>query len=200
MSFLSKAEAVIYTKVLVFGLALFGLFYFYTTKMGIPNVLNKSVADTSIVLIGLSFWISSLSYFFTIFDTLIKYRKHIGLIGFAFGVVHFILSFQALKGLPNPAPLTGVLAIIIFTIMALISNRALMMKIGVARWRLLLRCGYAAVLLILAHVVFLKYARWLTWYNGGLKTLPSSSIIISLFIAVVVVMRLAMWLRIQMKK
>jgi DMSO/TMAO reductase YedYZ heme-binding membrane subunit len=202
---MSKTEASIYAKVLAFGLVIFGGLYAYTSWMGTPNVMNKSVADASIVLIGLSMWLSSLSYFLNIFDPLIKYRKHLGLIGFAFGVVHIGLSFSALLRLFDPVvwqqgamwpALTGLLATIIFTIMTLISNRLMMTKLGVMLWRGILRMGYIAVALVSAHVILLKSARWMTWFEGGMNTLPSTSLMVTVFMAVVILMRLVMWIRI----
>lgn len=209
MSFLSRSEINIYARVVVFGMALFALFYWYTTALGTPGVLNKSSANTSIVLIGLSMWLSSLSYFFNRFDSFIKYRKHLGLIGFAFGVTHFVLSFSAFKRLLVSAtwesnaviaPLTGLLALAIFTLMALISNRTSMTKLGVLTWRGILRTGYIAVLFVFIHTVMLKSARWATWYEGGMMTPPSSSLIVTVFMTVVLLMRLAMWWQLRSKK
>lgn len=200
------SELGMYIRTLVFSLVLYGALYFYTLKMGIPGTLNKATADTSIVLIALSMLMSSLSYFFNVFDSKIKYRKHLGLIGFAFGVAHIGLSFSALQALFNIAvwqkgamwpALTGALATVIFIIMTLISNRMAMTKLGVNLWRNILRTGYIAMLLVLAHVVLLKSPRWITWIQGGMKTPPSTSFMVSIFVVIVVVMRLVMWLKIR---
>ncbi|MEP7166726.1 MAG: hypothetical protein ABI758_01955 [Candidatus Woesebacteria bacterium] len=185
-----------YLKVLIFGFIIYGFSYGYNSYLKTPNLLNKGMADTSIILIGLSMWLSSLAYFFNLFDSKIMYRKQLGLIGFAFALVHVALSFSALR--VAPAPVTGLFATGIFSIMALISSRSAMVRIGVQKWRRILRAGYIAMLFVAAHVVLLKSARWMTWYNGGMKTLPSLSLLETIFIAVVIVMRLLMWLRIRL--
>jgi len=196
------SELKLYLRVLVFGLGIFALSYFYLTTQKIPNLLNKSVADTAIILIGLSMALSGICYFWNFFDSKIIYRKHLGLIGFAFGIIHIGLSFSTLerllqietweKGTYWPA-LTGLLATLIFTAMALVSNRFSATKLGGKLWRSVLHTGYLGMLLILAHVVILKSARWITWYTGGMKTLPSLSLIVSIFIVVVILVRISLW-------
>lgn len=209
MSILPKSEFVIYGKVVAFGLIVFGLLFVYTTKLGIPEVVEKSIADTSIILIGLSMWLGSLTFFFNVFDRLIKFRKQLGLVGFAFGFLHVVLELSALKRVFNPevwqtqipwAPLTGLFATGIFIIMTMISNRWSMLHLGVLSWRRILRTGYIAVLLVLAHIILLKSARWMTWLEGGMKSLPSTSLLISIFLVIVVTMRVLLWLRLSTKR
>ena len=92
-----------YVKVSIVSVVIFGLFYGYLHWMAIPNLLNKAVADTSVVLISLSMLFSSICYFWNFADTKIVYRKHLGLVGFAYAVVHLLLSFSALKKLTEAA-------------------------------------------------------------------------------------------------
>lgn len=202
----SKSELELYLRVVVLSVAIFAACYIYTTLLNIPGVVNKSVADTSIILIALSMWVSSLNYFFNAFDSKIVYRKQLGLVGFAFGVAHIILSFSAFQMLFNLttwtsgrawAPLAGFLAALIFLMMTYISRRSQMLAIGVMRWRTLLRTGYIAMLLVWLHVVLLKYPRWVSWYKDGIRTLPSISMLESIFILLVVFMRVLMWWRIR---
>lgn len=198
-----------YMRVAIFGILLFALSYGYATYQQIPNQLNKAVADTSIILIGLSMLMSSICYFWDFLDSKIIYRKHLGLVGFAFGVVHVGLSYSVLQKLLLPetwqqstiwAPLTGLVALLIFTLMALISNRYAATQLGGKFWRLALRTGYIAMMLVFAHVVLLKLARWMTWYNGGMKTLPAMSIIVSGFIILVIIMRVLLWISLKRKQ
>jgi DMSO/TMAO reductase YedYZ heme-binding membrane subunit len=205
----TTSEGILYLKTTIFGLVIYSLFYAYTNWLSIPGAVNKSVADVSIFLMGLSMLLSGVCYFWNIFDPLIRYRKYLGLIGFAFGLVHIALSFSALqavlkvetwqKGLMWPA-FTGLLAAVIFTVMALVSNNRMAIFLGGKLWRYVLRTGYLAVILVAAHVVLLKSARWLTWYNEGMKTLPSLSLLISIFMVVVVLMRVALWVALKRKK
>ncbi len=203
------SDLVLYFRALLFGLAVFGVAYGYTAWSGIPNMLNKSVADTASILIGISMLLSSLCYFWDFVDSKIVYRKHLGLVGFAFGVTHIILSFSALqslfvgatwqRGIPWPL-LTAAVATLIFSIMAAISNQYAARELGGRLWRGILRFGYVAVLLIWAHVVLLKMARWETWFNAGMKTPPSMSLLVTLFITVVLIMRVALWYALKRKK
>lgn len=197
-----------YFQVLIFSLTIFGLAYGYTARMGIPNLLNKGAADTAIILIGLSMILSGVCYFWNFFDPMIRYRKYLGLVGWAYGLAHLVLSFSTLQSLFNfenwqrgaiwPA-LTGVLATIIFTIMAAISNSKMAQLLGGKVWRATLRSGYIATFLILIHVILLKSARWITWYEGGMKTLPSMSLVVTLFIVFVLLMRVALWVSLKRK-
>ncbi len=198
-----------YIHVLILGLFVFAGIYGYLVWQKMPNLLNKAVADTSIILIGLSFLLSSICYFWNFLDFSIVYRKHLGLLGFAFGVVHTGLSFSALqrlflfstwqKGMQWPA-LAGTLALVIFSIMALISNTYAATKLGGVLWRKVLRTGYVAVILIWIHVYLLKSMRWIQWIQGGFKAPPSTSFIVILFMTIVLGMRLALWWSLLKKK
>ncbi|MDQ3008915.1 MAG: ferric reductase-like transmembrane domain-containing protein [bacterium] len=199
----------LYLHTIIFSLVLFGVFYGYTSWLKIPNVLNKVVADTAIVLMGLSMILSGICYFWNRFDSSIRYRKYLGLVGWAFAIVHLLLSLPALQVLQMSSnwstsriwpPFTGLLAIIIFTIMALISNTFSAQLLGGKVWRYTLRTGYVAVLLVFAHVALLKMARWTTWYEGGMQTPPSLSLLVSVFMIVVILMRVALWVALARKK
>ncbi len=198
-----------YLRTFIFGMIVFGLCYFYTDWNKVPNALNKSTADTATWLMGLSMMMSGLGYFFNLFDSKVIYRKFLGLVGFWFGLAHVYLSlpvFQALlkpetwqKGVPW-APFTGLLALLIFTTMALVSNTFMTRLLGGKWWRYVLRTGYIAMIFVAAHVILLKGPRWVTWYQGGLKTSPSMSLIVSIFILLVLLMRIALWWSLRRKK
>jgi DMSO/TMAO reductase YedYZ heme-binding membrane subunit len=193
-----------YVNTSIFGLLVFAACYGYLKWMNIPGEINKSVADTSIILMGLSMVIGSICYFWNFLDWSVVYRKYLGLIGFAFGIAHLVLSWDLFMSLFNtttweqgkmwPA-LAGTVAFVIFTIMALISNTFAARHLGGKNWKYILRTGYAAILLVWFHVVLLKSARWVTWYQGGMKTPPSLSLMVSIFIVFVLVMRLLQWWR-----
>jgi DMSO/TMAO reductase YedYZ heme-binding membrane subunit len=195
-------EFQLYLRVAIFGAIVFGLTYGYIYFLKTPGTLNKGVADTAVILMGLSMILSGVCYFFNFFDTKIVYRKQLGLIGFAFGMAHVLLSWDAFTSLLNaenwakgaiwPA-FTGLLAFIIFTIMALVSNMRVARALGGKLWRYILRTGYLALIL-------LKSARWITWYQGGMKTLPAMSLITSVFILIVILMRIALWWSLSRKK
>jgi DMSO/TMAO reductase YedYZ heme-binding membrane subunit len=177
--------------------------------LGIPGELNKSVADAAIILMGFSMWLSSLCYFWDALDWAIIYRKYLGLIGFAFAIAHLVLSWQPFMALFTASTweqdrawpaFAGTVALVIFAIMALISNSFAAKRLGGKVWRYILRTGYIAVLFVLAHVVLLRWARWVTWFQEGMPTPPSPSLIVSVFMVVVVVMRVMLWWSIGQKR
>lgn len=204
-----SSEVEKYIKTIIFSVITFGILYGYTSWLGIPGTLNKSTADTAVLLMGFSMILSSLSYFLNIFDRFVAYRKYLGLVGFAFAVTHLLLSLSALNSLftsasiwqaVTSAPGTGLVAMIIFTIMALISNTKAAILLGGKWWKFILRTGYIAIFLVLIHVILLKSSRWLTWYSEGMETPPSASLLVSIFIVVVLVMRIALWLALINKR
>ena len=160
------SELHLYVRVFIFGLLIAAIFYWYTTWLKVPNPLNKAFDDTSITVIGLSMLLSSVCYFWDFMDTKIIYRKHLGLVGLAFGLTHIFLSFGVFtrlftsqawqQGIPY-GPVTGVLATIIFAIMAIASNQYAAHVLGGVSWRKMLRTGYLGVVLIWLHVFFLKW-------------------------------------------
>lgn len=203
------SELQLYVRVFIFGFLIAAAYYWYTTWLKIPNPLNKTFADTSITLIGLSMLLSSVCYFWDFMDTKIIYRKHLGLVGFAFGLAHIFLSFGVFtrlftsqawqQGIPY-GPITGVLATIIFAIMAIVSNQYAAHVLGGVSWRKILRTGYLAVALVWLHVFFLKWVYVSRWIQGGMKTPPSSSAIVLLLMIVVIVMRGALWFSLLKKR
>ncbi len=201
-------ELQLYFRVATLGALIFGLTYWYIQFQHTPNPLNKSLADTAIILMGFSMVLSGVCYFWNFFDSKIVYRKQLGLIGFAFGVTHVVISWKAFlsllkvenwaKGTIWPV-FSGLIALVIFTVMAVVSNSFIARALGGKLWRTILRTGYIAMIFILLHVVLLKSARWITWFTGGMKTLPSLSLITSIFILVVLSMRIALWWSIRKK-
>lgn len=204
-----ESETSRYFKVLVFGLGVFGTFYAYTNWLGMGGAVNKAVADASVVLIGLSMLLSSVCYFWNFADTLIIYRKHLGLVGFAFAVVHLLLSSTSLLRLLDPTAwtngslypvLTALIATFIFTIMTVISNNHAARELGGVRWRGILRTGYIALIFVLLHVALLKMSRWVSWWQTGMERPPALSLIISVFILVVLIARVCLWWSLRGKK
>ena len=194
-------ENLLYLRTFFFGCGVFLLCWWYTTWLDIPGAVNKSTADTASILVGLSMLLTSLCYFWDFVDTKIIYRKHLGIVGFAFATAHLVLSWDALESAldtaswQNGAPwavLTALGATLIFTIMAAISNRYLATQLGGRLWRSILRTGYIALILVLAHVVLLKSQRWITWFENGMQTPPSLSLLTSIFLTTVIILRIAL--------
>jgi DMSO/TMAO reductase YedYZ heme-binding membrane subunit len=63
-----------------------------------------------------------------------------------------------------------------------------------------LRFGYVALALVMVHVFLLKSARWSTWYEGGMTTPPSLSLVVTIFAAVVILVRLLLWFSLSRRR
>lgn len=128
---------------------------------------NGTIASTSMILIGLSFALSGICYFFNFADSYIKYRKHLGVAGFFYAALHAGISLvlypkktaalEFFLSEERRVPfLLGVSALLIFLMMALISNRYAITKLGGKLWRHLLHLGYLAYLLAIVHIILLN--------------------------------------------
>lgn len=199
----------LYLKTFVFALFIFLGAYLYLSWLKIPGTLNKTTADTAALLVALSMIFSSLGYFFNFADRLAIYRKHLGMIGFGFAVWHLLLSWSALLNLFKVETwesgkmwpmLTGFLAFSIFTVMALISNQLSTRLLGSKLWKGILRFGFLALILVMLHVFFLKSARWLTWYQEGMQGPPALSLLVVIFTAMVLILRLALWFSLSKRR
>lgn len=183
--------------------------YFYRHRHFTLRTANSAFADAGFILIGLSFALSGICYFWNFFDTKIIYRKYLGLVGFFFELAHTIIALFFLPAFPFPEHyvrrenflgfIAALGSIIIFIGMALISNRYAASKLGGKHWRTLLRTGYVAMILGLIHFGFRRYEGWLTWLKHP-SALPPSSIIIFSFGILVLILRLCLAFALWRKK
>ncbi|MEX0896228.1 MAG: hypothetical protein WDZ94_04865 [Patescibacteria group bacterium] len=201
-----KPEWELWLNSVTFAAVLFALMMLYMYLGGSDFdmvVANRVAAGVSLGLIGVSFILSGVCYFWDRFDSMIVYRKYLGLLGFGMALTHLFISMFALpERFPMSEWLTerldtfllGLVATILFTAMAAISNQWAAKKVGGRWWRLLLRWGgYSAYILVFAHVVLLKYRWWLRWAETGDTWLPPLSLLGALFILIVLSMRVALW-------
>lgn len=174
------------------------------------RVLNLATANAAFLLIGISFILSSVCYFWNFADRYFVYRKHIGLVGFLYAVIHTVLSIissQRFGPFPayflredNIAPfVSAVIALVILTFMAAISNRYAINEMGGKNWRLALRTGYIAYFFSIVHFALKSYDDWLEWLMGG-TSFPPLSLIVVLFGILVLGLRIALWIALLMKK
>ena len=122
----------------------------------------KTFAGTANFLLALSLSLSSFGYFFNFLDSKVIYRKYFGLLGYFSALLYSALLLGA-----NPERywygfwenfwssdiLIGLIAMAIFTGMALISNDKAMLWIGPKRWRQCLRLGYFAFFLLVVRAI-----------------------------------------------
>lgn len=204
-----------------FGVAvlLFCFWYLSVTEPGtLPVTMNKALADSAMILIGLSFALSSLCYFWDFFDCLIIYRKYLGLVGFALGVAHGVMSFVFYlywkpRGYEtNPifildhqwdfgiffvsnlyAFASAMVAFLIFLMMTAISNQYAIHELGGIWWRRLLRLGYIAYIFATIHFAIKNIPEWREAFSMTTPTLPPLNFVIFLLVGAVIIMRLALW-------
>ena len=101
-----------------------------------------------------------------------------------------ILSFTA-----------AVLGAIIFSGMAVISNRFAIQEIGPQLWRKLMRVGYIGFAFTLFHFGAKGMPYWTAWFMGESESVvPSFGLIVFLFGIVVILLRLALFMSIMFRK
>lgn len=208
------------------GMLLFCAWYLSITEPGtLPVLMNKALADSAMILIGLSFALSGLCYFWDFVDCLIIYRKYLGLAGFAFGLAHAVMSLVFyLWWKPhgyetNPifvldhewdfgtffvsnlyAFAAALVALAIFIMMAAISNRYAIEELGGIWWRRLLRVGYLAYISATLHFLIKNIPEWRAMLETSVMVLPPLNFMIFLLVCTVIALRLALALALWQKK
>lgn len=199
-------ESSVYSLIIFFTTSLYLKFYYgiYTWK-----ITNKALAHTGFLLIGISLVLSSVCYFWNFADKYIIFRKHFGLVGFAYVLAHTFVTLIPLYGYypfpsyflnnNNVAPfIFAVIALLIFTIMAAISNQFAIREIGGKHWKMILRTGYIAYFFSILHFGAKTYVGWILWLSGK-GILPPLDLIIVLFGLMVLGLRLALWIHTSKK-
>ncbi|HHH12547.1 MAG TPA: hypothetical protein ENJ77_01575 [Candidatus Moranbacteria bacterium] len=222
MSFLERFEKILsrtpaqsgarlWSKSLSTGAVLTGLFFVYLLFSGEGALdfytFNQALANAGTVLIGYSFLLSGVCYFWDFWDRQIIYRKHMGLTGFWLVVGHAVLtmalpSFSA-AGFFSPenivAFLLALAALGILIMMAAISNRLAATELGPKRWRALLRTGYLAYFFALGHFAIKKYSLWQDWWEAG-SAAPPLSLVVAVFVLAVFLMRAALEISLRTRR
>ncbi len=188
----------------------FGCLYFFVRqhlKDGIwrfdLTVVNKSLGTTSLFLIALSMFLTGLALFSGRTSKPLAFRKHHGLMGFWAGLLHgtvnhFLLPAVGLQAerkvdaFLSDSP--GLIALVVFGAMAVLSISKVKARVGGETWRKLLRYGgYAGLILAVGHAVLLKWESWANFFRTFDPLLPSLSLPVAVFAAAAVVLRLAAW-------
>jgi DMSO/TMAO reductase YedYZ heme-binding membrane subunit len=147
----------------------------------------------------MSMMLSSMSYFFNFLDTKLKYRKQLGLIGYFLALgysVSLVWRYPDtyLHDFPywliKPDTILGLVAMSIFTVMAVVSTHTGMQWAG-TRFRPILRTGYVAYFLLVLRAVYLQGEVWGKWWTS-FEGLPPPRMLLSLFALGVIGLRLMM--------
>ncbi len=175
----------------------------FTTKS-----MVEATAGAAAFFIGISFSLSSMSYYFNFLDNKLAYRKEIGLIGYYLAVIYSVLlaltnqdkyvtGFAA--NLISWDFILGLSAMTILTAMALVSVNKIMIMVTPTVARKILRFGYVAYFLLIVRAVILEQETWLKWF-ANMDSVPPARILVSAFATFVIILRITMAISIFIKE
>lgn len=168
-------------------------------------IINKVLAGTSLLLLGIVLLIGALSRLYQRFDGWVIYRKELGIMSFFAAAAHGTIS---LFFLPQKFPvlyfqkniltfILGFSATVILTYLFIISFEKVIGKMDKKKWwEYQIWGARIAGVLIFLHLFVLKLPGWIKWYTvGGSAELtrpyfPPASIIAGLFGLLVLLIRL----------
>ncbi|MBI4130799.1 hypothetical protein HY468_05760 [Candidatus Roizmanbacteria bacterium] len=171
-------------------------------------LFNHAIAFAGLFLINMSHALSGMSYFWKIGASKLAWRKELGVVGFVMALLHGTISAFFLKPIyvfpdfifDNPLPfIASSSAVLIFTMMFIVSNFGIPRKIGGILWRQLLRVGYAGILLVMIHMFILAGPAWKNWLIRFQPVLPPLSLILFVFSVFVLLLRIALWYSLRKK-
>lgn len=185
----------------IVSLAIFAIFLFQFPSYSRFTIffINKALAQTAVVLVGLSFLLGPLAKIFHFMSHFVHYRKYFGLLGFLVIVLHIDTSLMQIY---DRFPLSwyqdhllgigaAVLATLILSVLAITSHQKLIHALGGHRWKAVQRTGYIAITLILIHIFAASGSRWQQW-RAGETDMPTSFLVFVFGIVVIVARLLAL--------
>ena len=178
-------------------------YLFFLERRGLNlRLANKAAGDVSILLLGVVLLIGPFTRWFNLFDRWLLYRKNLGLWALTAAAVHGYISLFALTN-NNPlryftslnwGPITGLVSLVLLLVLGWYSVDRFIGKMNRKLWwKLQYRGMRLAALLAIAHVLLLKWPGWK--FSEFFTKLPPFNFVISLFAALVLVVRLIDWLR-----
>ncbi len=198
------AAAGIATALFVWGVYVYAMVRYGTTGL---SPLNKSLATSTLFLLGFVLLLGPLSRVFNLFDRLLKYRKELGIFAFFTGVAHVYLAMFPLArrgpwGFYQSRPESaypGLAALVIMFLLLVISWQFAERMIGPKLWWKIQNWGARlAFVLIAFHMAVLKYTEWGKWLatrgadaTAGAAWLPPLSLLGIVFTTFVLVVRVS---------
>lgn len=164
-------------------------------------IANKAFAGAAAALLGLVLLIGPVNRLQGWGKTWLQYRKELGIVAYILAAVHVLISLPPWPWRFNWPFVYGLTAIIVLSLIFLISNNFFQQRIGYKHWWRLQYWGIRlAFLLVGLHVFIMKWRGWVGWYkSGGASDLarpdwPGAGILVGWLMAFVVLIRLAEWL------
>lgn len=161
--------------------SLFSLYLYIRREVYNLGIANKAFGSAAAMVAGITLLIGPLSRKLPQFGTYVPLRRPLGVLAFFTGAIHVIVSLFFLQERFNipwflnqwPATTMGLLAIGIWLYLTSISRNERVAQLGGSKWILLQqRGGHIAFLAIFAHLIFLKYAGWIEWFQGKTQKTP----------------------------
>jgi DMSO/TMAO reductase YedYZ heme-binding membrane subunit len=187
-----------------------GFFYQYAmVRYGVSGLstLNKSLATSSLFLLGVVLLLGPFSRMFDVLDRAFKYRKEFGVLTFYISALHVYLSMFPLArrgpwGLYISRPFSaypGLAALVIMFLLLVFSLGVMQRVLGAKLWWKVQYWGARiAFALIAIHLAVLKYSGWQPWIATrgaeiaeGMQSLPPLSLLGAVFAAFVLLVRLS---------
>ncbi len=166
-------------------------------------VSNKAISLSAVVFIALSYTLGSLARFWPkTFVPALGLRKFFGLLGFGLAALHGLISLLIFSPVYYPkfflesgelnlvgelSMLFGVLAFVVFALVAISSIPAVAKSMKPERWLAVQRVGYLGLVLVFFHVFVMGLQGWLKpsgWPGGLLPISLVAAIVIALALLV----------------
>ena len=175
------------------------LFQFPADRRFTLFFINKTLGQSAVIFIGLSFLLGPLCKIFHFLSPHIHFRKYFGLFGFGIVVLHILTSLLQWQDRFNLkwygdhiiGIIGAIVATIIFLVLAITSHNQLIRMLGGHRWKTVQRVGYVALILTLFHIFIVASARWQQWQAGKVD-MPTNFLIFVFGIVVLVARLLAL--------
>ena len=194
LTFIWQAAFKLSAAIFVFSLA---YAWFYYGAISIAS-LSLAVGATAAFMIGISYAMSGMGYYFDFLDAKVGYRKYFGLAGMLWAII-FCYSllfvdperyfYGFFDNLGTAEFILGLLAMAILVFMVIISTPAGIKKIGPANWRLGLRSGYLASALFVVWATLVYGQTWNYWFDARPLSLPPLMLIATIFTMAVILFR-----------
>lgn len=179
-----------YSLMIVLSALLFGFLWYWQTLLPLNSdsrYINRALGNMAFLLMGLTYVIAPLTIKWKFFERFLYWRKYLGMVGLGYLIIHFLWTFwksplSRILGDFDAFSL-GLLSLIVFLILGLISNNYSVRRLGGVRWRKIQQWGYYGLLFAFAHVFIKSWDDWAAWVAGlstGLS-IPPQSLFIGLF-------------------
>ncbi len=171
--------------------------WFYYGAISIAS-LSVALGATAAFMIGISYAMSGMGYYFDFLDAKVGYRKYFGLAGMLWAIMfcyslmfvdpdHYFYGF--FQNLGTTEFILGLLAMAILVFMVIISTPQGIKKIGPANWRLGLRSGYLASAIFVVWATLVYGQTWNNWFDARPLSLPPLMMIATVFTVAVILFR-----------